>query len=1211
MNRSRRDIQRIDYKVLDETGERLVLDTAKVNIINISERLGSLTLNDNNNMAERISNLKTDILVINDELKDTMDENSIDGTSVEDINDTILKLKDLRCIFRRKVIELRTLDLEEYIEQFEKSCNQTIEMIKDYIKAGNDYKTKLKIQDIKVKEDELILRERSMIFLMEDTQICMGELEKEFCKNIKDAEDQDLMSWKSELLTNRKRFEKIAEKIQEILLFPIKSVKLMIDVKSIEERYVELTNLKKLFVSALTKEITSRDLNKQHLFNEARLNINIQKFSGYDSSIDVYTFQTNFEKVYLRTTPSRLLSDQLKNNFLSEPALTLVKSLDNINDIWARLKSAYGDTRMMLSKKLQQIKNLDSLAGKSKDSEKLVCGLSKVINMLTDLKMLAEKHNIEDNLYYGDGLEKIYKILGDGRMTRWLSSTCDEELSRKRTWTELILFLEKEQKLQQQKMMIQGIKGDVKMTDSTNSSKSENRSSRYKHSYYSPEAMTNPICYICGASSGSDNHVATSGPGGTRIIQYFTCKVFVDMTPAARVAILRDNGFCFQCLLPGAVSLVGKHKEGRCQHDFVCTHQAHQRYPVKKHVLVCEEHKDLEENKLILEKYKQRCIRNSELPSFSKDISLSFHVNNCFKVNNKSVSSNIKDSVADSGIYLLQTININKNRLTIFYDNGCSDFVIKQSAVKMLGSNATQESAQTIQLGGVGDTYTECTHGTYNIRIPLHNGQTASLSGVCLEKITSTFPHYPLNKVEEDIHQCYKSFGGVTNTLPKLPSSVGGDVHLMIGVKYLRYYPRMIFQLPSGLAIYESVFVNADGGRGVVGGPHQVFTKIHQHYFNTFQESTFFSNQYNIFKTGLQVNPDIPLLCYKSNQDVSTQSHTTNTYLSSHQRIFEEVESTGSEISYRCTNCRNCNQCKNHKEIEAISLKEEIEQNIIDASVNIDVKNGITTASLPFISDATSRLAPNKEKAMKVYQQQLRKLSNPINKKDKDDIIESEAKLQQLGYVDYVKHLPIHIQNYLVEHQVQNYIPWRAVWKVNSVSTPCRIVFDASQATSSGYSLNDLLAKGRNNLNRLQEILIRWSIHKVAIHTDIRKMYNTVNLDLKDWCYQRYIWQSEFNPTKIPEEKVVKTLIYGVRSSDNQAECGLRKVAKLSKEEYPEAENIIQRDIYVDDCITGDSCKESALIKADQLELILNRGGFQLKGVSFSGDDPPDTLSDD
>ena len=87
-------------------------------------------------------------------------------------------------------------------------------------------------------------------------------------------------------------------------------------------------------------------------------------FSGYNYSIDVYTFQTDFEKVYLRTTPSHLLSDLIKNNILLEPSLRLVKSLHNMNNMWAKLKIAYGDTRM----KLQQMKNLDSLAGKFKDS---------------------------------------------------------------------------------------------------------------------------------------------------------------------------------------------------------------------------------------------------------------------------------------------------------------------------------------------------------------------------------------------------------------------------------------------------------------------------------------------------------------------------------------------------------------------------------------------------------------------------------------------------------------------------------------------------------------------------------------------------------------------------------------------------------------------------------------------------------------------------
>ena len=93
-------------------------------------------------------------------------------------------------------------------------------------------------------------------------------------------------------------------------------------------------------------------------------------------------------------------------------------------------------------------------------------------------------------------------------------------------------------------------------------------------------------------------------------------------------------------------------------------------------------------------------------------------------------------------------------------------------------------------------------------------------------------------------------------------------------------------------------------------------------------------------------------------------------------------------------------------------------------------------------------------------------------------------------------------------------------------------------------------------------------------------MYNTIKLDEKDWCIQRYIWQKDLDPSKIPEEKVVKSLIYGVRPSRNQAEYGLREVARLSRDEFPEVNNIIQKDVYVDDCVTGESCEEITHIRA-------------------------------
>ena len=66
--------------------------------------------------------------------------------------------------------------------------------------------------------------------------------------------------------------------------------------------------------------------------------------------------------------------------------------------------------------------------------------------------------------------------------------------------------------------------------------------------------------------------------------------------------------------------------------------------------------------------------------------------------------------------------------------------------------------------------------------------------------------------------------------LPQFQKYVGGDTDFMLGIKYLRYYPEKLFQLPSGLTIHISCLKNADGTRGVVGGPHKVFTEIESRY---------------------------------------------------------------------------------------------------------------------------------------------------------------------------------------------------------------------------------------------------------------------------------------------------------------------------------------------------------------------------------------------
>ena len=63
--------------------------------------------------------------------------------------------------------------------------------------------------------------------------------------------------------------------------------------------------------------------------------------------------------------------------------------------------------------------------------------------------------------------------------------------------------------------------------------------------------------------------------------------------------------------------------------------------------------------------------------------------------------------------------------------------------------------------------------------------------------------------------------------------------------------------------------------------------------------------------------------------------------------------------------------------------------------------------------------------------------------------------------------------------------------------------------------------------------------------------------------------------------------------------------------EFPEVNHIVQKDIYVDNCLSGAQKLKDAMIRADEIKLVLNRGGFSLKGLTFSRKDPPTTLSND
>ena len=154
------------------------------------------------------------------------------------------------------------------------------------------------------------------------------------------------------------------------------------------------------------------------------------------------------------------------------------------------------------------------------------------------------------------------------------------------------------------------------------------RSKKFSKDSVKSSSSNGVKCHIC----GKEDHIPIAGLGEIKLIQYFTCKQFLEITLAGRLQLLRKRGFCCQCLYPGDKITGTKHSQGRCRRDYTIIHASipsHDKFPTKKHVLVCAEHKDLKENETIFELYKFKCFlkqKQIQLPEFSREIKLSFYL---------------------------------------------------------------------------------------------------------------------------------------------------------------------------------------------------------------------------------------------------------------------------------------------------------------------------------------------------------------------------------------------------------------------------------------------------------------------------------------------------------------------------------------------------------------------------------------------------------
>ena len=86
--------------------------------------------------------------------------------------------------------------------------------------------------------------------------------------------------------------------------------------------------------------------------------------------------------------------------------------------------------------------------------------------------------------------------------------------------------------------------------------------------------------------------------------------------------------------------------------------------------------------------------------------------------------------------------------------------VSRYDAIKSIGKGRSKEFSGPGILGRVDNAKITLSHGTYQVKLLLFNGNDAVLSGVCLKQITVEFPNYPLKGQEEaDARNGYISNG--------------------------------------------------------------------------------------------------------------------------------------------------------------------------------------------------------------------------------------------------------------------------------------------------------------------------------------------------------------------------------------------------------------------------------------------------------------------
>jgi hypothetical protein len=185
-----------------------------------------------------------------------------------------------------------------------------------------------------------------------------------------------------------------------------------------------------------------------------------------------------------------------------------------------------------------------------------------------------------------------------------------------------------------------------------------------------------------------------------------------------------------------------------------------------------------------------------------------------------------------------------------------------------------------------------------------------------------------------------------------------------------------------------------------------------------------------------------------------------------------------------------------------------------------------------------------------------------------------------------------------------NYISMVEAFKTGpQATTPLRICMNSSmkQPKPSGVSLNNCLLKGPPALADLYTVTLGVREHKVAFTKDISKFYQCVEADEAAQHVRRILWRFG-DKSREPIIFVTTRVNYGDRPAGCRAIAAVRETATRFGKGKEMAVWFLKNQIYVDEATGGAGSVEAAKQVSQDMEDILENGGFRFKETVMSGD---------